>query len=455
MPLVLAGLLFASCAEKPIGVTGLTLSPTTLSLGVGKTGEITATVVPSNAADPSVSWSSSNESVATVSGGTVTAIKSGRAVITATTTDGGYTADCVVNVSNIEVTAVNVSPSTASLKRGETLQLSATVLPEDATLPDVVWKSSDEGIVSVDAKGLVTSKGSGNATITATSGSVSGTCVITASVPVKGVSLSKSEISIRKGVANSDIAPVFDPSDATNQNVTWAIADATVATLSVTGNVPTVTGVKEGETTLSVTTEEGGFTASCKVIVANTPVESVTVAPSTAEILKGETLQFNATVLPELATDKSVSWKTSDEKVATIDANGLLTGVGSGTVTVTVTTNDGGKTATAEVSVVVKASGISVSATELSLYEGILYNNLVVKVMPEDVSNANFSLTSSDESIVKAAVDKSGGVVLTPLKAGNAVLTAKSFDGGFTATISVEVNPTGSQFGENDYGTYN
>lgn len=455
LPLAVGALLLASCKEKPVAVTGITVSPTTLSLGVGKTGDVTATVIPSNAADLSVVWSSSNESIATVSGGKVTAVKAGRTIVSATTTDGGYSADCTVNVSNIDVTTVTVKPATAALKRDETLQLTATVEPADATFPEVTWKSSDDKIATVDAKGLVTSKGSGTVTITATSGSASGTCVITATVPVKGVSLSKSEISIRKAVANSDIAAVFDPADATNKNVTWKIGDEKIAILSVKGNVPTVTGVKEGETTLTVTTEDGGFTASCKVVVADTPVESVSISPTSANILKGQTQQFTATVLPDLATDKSVSWSTSDPNVATIDANGLLTGVASGEVTVTVKTNDGNKTATAKVVVTVPADGISVSATELTVYEGFSYGDLVVKVTPDGVTDSSFTAFSSDEAVVTVTVGPLSKVTVNPVKAGEATITFKSVDGGFTAEVKVTVKPTGSQFGEDDFGTYN
>jgi len=453
--LSLAALLaLASCKEKPVAVSGLTVNPTTLALGVGKTGTVTATVTPSDAANPAVSWTSSNETVATVSNGTVTALKAGRTVVTATAADGGYKAECVVSVSNIDVTSVTVSPAEAALKRDETLQLTAKVLPEDATFPEVTWSSSNAEVVSVDAKGVVTSHGTGTVTITATSGGKTGSCVITATVPVKGVSLSKSEINIRKAVANSDISPVFDPADATNQNVSWAIGDESIASLSVTDNIPTVTGVKEGETTLTVTTEDGGFTASCKVIVADTPVESVSLSPTSAELLKGETRQFTATVLPELATDKSVAWTTSDEKVATIDADGLLTAVGPGEVTVTVTTNDGKMTATAKVTVKVLATGITASENSLTLYEGYAYKDLVVKVTPDDVSNGAFTAVSSDEAVATVAV-ADGKVTVTPVKAGEANLTFTSEDGGFKVEVKVVVKATGSQFDEDDYGTYN
>ena len=159
-----------------VAVTGVELSPSVAELEVGSTKQLSVKVLPANATDKSVSYSSNNETVATVSvTGLVTAVASGNAVITVTTTDGKKTANCEVTVKEkkvepavISVNGVSVSPNTVTIKVGETAQLSAFVTPADATDPSVSWKSGDTSVATVSKTGLVTAVASGNAVITVT-----------------------------------------------------------------------------------------------------------------------------------------------------------------------------------------------------------------------------------------------------------------------------------------------
>lgn len=164
-----------------VAVTGITVSPTTVSLSVGATRGLTATVSPSNATNKTVNWTSSNTSVATVSSsGVVTAKAVGSATIVATSADGGKTAYCTVSVtaSAVAVTSVTMSRTTASLNVGETVSLSATVAPSNATDKTVTWASSNTSVATVSG-GTVTAKKAGSATITATAGGKSATCTVT------------------------------------------------------------------------------------------------------------------------------------------------------------------------------------------------------------------------------------------------------------------------------------
>ncbi len=164
-----------------VAVTGITVSPTTVSLAVGATRSLTATVSPSNATNKTVNWTSSNSSVATVSSsGVVTAKAVGSATIVATTADGGKTAYCTVSVtaSSVAVTSVTMSRTTASLNVGESVSLSATVAPSNATDKTVTWASSNTSVATVSG-GTVTAKKAGSATITATAGGKSATCTVT------------------------------------------------------------------------------------------------------------------------------------------------------------------------------------------------------------------------------------------------------------------------------------
>ncbi len=163
---------------KNVPVSGVSVSPASLSLVVGDTANLTAKVSPSDATSQTVTWSSSNQSVASVSNGTVTALQEGKTTITATA--GGKSATCEVTVSAkvIPVTGISFEQASVSIPMGETANLIATVSPSDATDATVTWSSSDPSVATVD-KGNVSAIKEGTATITATVGDKSATCEVT------------------------------------------------------------------------------------------------------------------------------------------------------------------------------------------------------------------------------------------------------------------------------------
>lgn len=176
----------SSCSSTSVPVSGVTVSPTTATLSVGGTQQLTPTVAPANATNKTVSYSSNNTGVATVNGsGLITAIASGSATITVTTQDGAKTATSVitVNTSNVAVTSVSLSPATASLSVGGTQQLTPTILPSNATNKNVSYASNNTGVATVNASGLVTAIANGTATITVTTadGNKTSTAAITVS----------------------------------------------------------------------------------------------------------------------------------------------------------------------------------------------------------------------------------------------------------------------------------
>ena len=168
-------------------VTSVTLNLSTLSLNVGKSSSLIPFIAPSNAAVKSVTWSSSNPSVATVdSDGVVKGVATGTAKITATTTDGGYRADCAVTVTNAPlssapVTGVSINQTTLSLTMGGTDSLAAAVTSSDATNKSVVWSSSDNSVATVGSNGKVTAVNAGTATIVVTTsdGGHTASCTVT------------------------------------------------------------------------------------------------------------------------------------------------------------------------------------------------------------------------------------------------------------------------------------
>ena len=169
----------------PVAVTGVVLDKDALSLMIGSSSTLTATVLPENAADKSVSWSSSNAAVATVdASGKVTAVALGEAVITAKA--GDQTASCKVTVIPVPVNSVTLDYTELSLTEGAGMQLTATVSPASATDKTVTWSSSDESVVKVSDSGYVTTVGPGTATVTAKAGDKTATCAITVSAVGNG-----------------------------------------------------------------------------------------------------------------------------------------------------------------------------------------------------------------------------------------------------------------------------
>lgn len=254
-----------------VPVTGVQLGSSSLSLEVGGSANLMATVLPSNATDKSVSWSSSNSGVAIVdNNGKVTAVAAGSAVITVTTTDGGKTATCTVTVTNpaIPVQSVSLDKTTLNLNVGENSTLVATVLPANADNQAVTWSSSNTAIATVDASGKVTAVAAGSAviTVTTTDGGKTATCTVTVTnpaVPVQSVSLNKTELSLNVGESVTLTATVL-PENADNKAVTWSSSDAAVATVDSNGKV---SAVAAGSAVITVKTTDGEKTATCTVTV--------------------------------------------------------------------------------------------------------------------------------------------------------------------------------------------
>lgn len=166
-----------------IGVTGVSLNHNALTLNVGDTNTLTATISPSNATNQSVIWSTNNSSVATVSNGVVTAVSTGSAIITVVTVDGNYTATCSITVSDRTISVTGVSLSTHSVEMssiGETYTINYTISPTNATNKNITWSSSAPTVATIEDY-LITAKGDGTAIISirTVDGGYSDTCTVT------------------------------------------------------------------------------------------------------------------------------------------------------------------------------------------------------------------------------------------------------------------------------------
>ena len=217
-----------------------------------------------------------------------------------------------------------------------------------------------------------------------------------------------------------------------NYNISFEPADARIAAVNANG---VVTGVSAGETTITVTTEDGGFTGACAINVYNQAVTGVTIEPSEAELTVGSSTKLTATVLPENASNKNVVYSVDDESILSVDQDGNVTGLSAGTATVTVTTEDGGFSASAEITVIpVRVTGVSISPKAASVGLGHTIQ-LTASIKPSNAANKNLSWSVSDETII--SVDDQGTV--TGLSLGTATVTVTTEDGGFTASAEITV----------------
>ncbi len=421
-----------------INVTSVSVSNDAVNLVVGSLSTVVATVLPADAIDKTVRWSSSDTAIATVDGGVIVAVAVGMADITVTTTDGSITAIVSVTViaTTVNVTSVSVGSDTVGLVVRGTATVMATVSPNDATDKIVAWRSSDLTKVTVSSSGVVTGESEGTATITvmtADGGYTDTVVVIVTTVSVSSVSVDIDTVSIVVGISSIVVATVL-PADA-NDSVIWSSSSNEIAIINESG---VITGISEGVVIIIVKTEDRGHTDTVVVIVTIS-VTSVSVDISTLSLVVGETSLITATVLPNNATNPVVTWTSSDTAIATVYANGVITGESAGTATITVTTADGGYTDTVVVIVTppISVTSVSVDISTLSLVVGET-SLITATILPDDATNKAVTWTSSDTAI--ATVNANG--IITGVWVGTAIITVTTADGDYTDTIVVIVIPT-------------
>jgi len=256
--------------EEDVAVSSVTLDKTELKLKPGEDAQLTATVLPENATDKTVTWSSSNTAVATVDQGKVVAIKEGQALIKAKAGEKEAQCKVVVASSTVAVTSVTLDKTELKLKEGEWAQLTATVLPENATDKTVTWNSSNTAVATVD-QGKVSAVGVGQTFVKAIAGGKAAQCKVVVSsstVAVTSVTLDQTEFNLTVGESKQVTATVL-PENATDKTVTWSSSNTAVATVSQ----GKVTAVGAGEA--QIFAKAGDVQAECKVFVSEPTYEEV------------------------------------------------------------------------------------------------------------------------------------------------------------------------------------
>ena len=306
---------------------------------IGDALELSASINPENVDDPSIVWSSSDEGIATVNqNGFVKTLAEGEVTIFAKAANG-VTGTKTLAVKEKYVESIELSEVTLDLLLQETHTLVATVTPADATFPEITWSSSDSSVVEVSENGTVFAIGCGDAVVTATS-----TNGVTANVAISVSEIVAERIEIvgESQFYLNEIATFTTdiyPENTTNKDVVWTSSDSMIADIDENGNLRCLA---PGVVTITATQKD--VATSMQVEVKVKPVERIDIQSSVENANKlsvGKSMMLTATVYPDDATYRDVSWLSSDPAIATVDSTGNVTAMASGNVIITASTQDG------------------------------------------------------------------------------------------------------------------
>jgi uncharacterized protein YjdB len=409
--------------------------------------ELEYNLSPSNTSQTDIVWSSSNEAVAEVKNGVVAGKSVGRADITIASKDNpNVKKTCVVYVSKeldkSKVTAVR-NDKNINVNWTKVAHASSYVLSRYNKITGIVNDIYEGTDTAFEDKDLTSGKyvytvkaildeNEADANLYSNSVSEESEAVIIPE-PVTGIEVANDYQHMGLFVGGSGkIRYSVLPGNATNTNVTFKSLNEKVATVDANG---VVTGVSEGNADIVITTEEGGFEAKCTVRVDGIDARGIErVGDKTVTMGLNQTRQLQVKITPSDTTNKNVQWTSSNNSVATVDSNGVVTSKNSGSTIITATTHNGLKTEFF-IEVETSVTNITLNSNEINLNPGGTFK-LDATVNPSNASNKNIKWISANESI--ATVDQSGNV--TADVAGTTYISAVSADGKIIATCTVNVS---------------
>lgn len=348
--------------------------------------------------------------------------------------------DSAIQPSAPQLSSISLNCLSAGIKIGENHQMSVTTAPSNFDINGKIsWKSSNETVAQVDATGKVTMLSEGNVNITATyspNPTIAISCQISV-IPVTASSIKLSEATVNLFTGDSKkLTYQIEPNNTTDKTVFWSSENPSTATVDQTGNI---TAVAPGQTKIFIKTANNTIQASCDITVESIKPTSLTLNRSSLSGIIGQSDVLIATIAPSNTTYKNITWKSSDENIATIDANGEITFIDFGKATITASTQEGNINASALISVEVNQIQI----------EG----NTLLKIKDETVSVSAFYINGKnirkviddakfeiDNTNIANLVNYSNGTAdITFKNAGSAILTASSNKYSKTKTQVIQV----------------
>ncbi len=416
-----------------IPVASIALDEKEKTMYVGEAARLSYVILPTTASINSVTWTSTDNKVVSVdSSGKVTAKGVGTAVIILKSMDGGYTAYCTITVKKI-ATGVKLDVSKLDMKSGDYYYLKADLTPKDSTDTVLVWESSDTKVATVNEEGRVVARDSGQAIIMVrTEAGGIAYCKVTVTQPVEGLIINFSEKTIYVG-DKLELKVSVSPSEASKREVIWKSSNTEVATVTEDGEVK---GIAGGTALITCTTVEGGYTATC-VLTVRELVSTIKLNHENYRIGLDKTFILEAIVSTQNATNKNVTWKSSNPKVASVNNKGKVTGLAYGFATITATAQDGSEVeAACEVEVVRPVTRVSLNKSFMNMLVGDGME-LKATLEPKNATYGKVSWSSSNDKV--AMVDDDGFV--TAIGQGEAIITATAQDdSGKKATCYVTVS---------------
>lgn len=407
---------------KRYPVSSIKVDKTNVEVKKGESQNVKLTFEPYYSTEEAV-WTSENEEIATVSqDGTITGVHGGNTNIKVTMGDKTETiAVFVKEVSEIPLKSISLNKENGIINRGENDQLTVSYNPEDTTdSKDIVWETSNDKVVAVDASGKVSAVGIGTAIVTAKGANgTMDTCTYEVKAPLKAISV-KEKTTMNRG-ASEQLTVSYNPDDTTDsKNVTWSTSDKKVVTVDSTGKINAV-----GIGTATITVKgANGTKAECKVTV-KAPLESIKMNKASDTMNRGDKQTLKVTYNPDDTTDsKALVWTSSDSNIAVVDENGVVTAKNPGTVVIKAQGANNTET-TCKITVKAPLESIDLNKENVTLNRGT-NEKLNVTFNPTDTTDSKeVTWSTSDAEIV--SVNEEGTIHAKGI--GTVTITVKGANG--------------------------
>ncbi len=410
-----------------------------LLFSAGTPVTLKATVTPADASSKKVIYTSSDETVLQVKGGSVRGLQAGLCELTVSSEQNPEVFEKYQVIVVQPVTQITVLADQKAVFVGEQVQLSVICSPTTATVQEVSWQSKSDKIAVVDENGRVTGLRRGSAVIVATAldgSKKTGSITLRVEEKPASVTIREKDLNLVNGQSVVLHATVL-PNTAETRTVQWISSDESVAVVNQQGRV---TAMGQGECVITAESSVNPEAyASVKVRVVQR-VTSITFAESKASIPVGADYQLIWNVYPADATNPSVTFTSSNRRVATVDASGRIIGIARGTATITASATDGsGQKAQFRIQVTQPVEGVSI---QYRVYHIQLerYLNVKALIQPSNADNLAVDWSIEDERVASVTGNGRNIGKVRGLRKGITTLTAITRDGGYTATAEIRVD---------------
>ena len=410
-----------------------------LVIAAGTAVPLAATCTPEDASSKKITYTTTDAGVARISSTSLKAVQRGECDLIVQSAQNPEVTETFRVLVIQPVKKITIDAGDKKVAAGSRMELDAICSPDNASITDVTWSSKNPAIATVDEGGMVTGVKKGTATIVATAADGSkatGTVMITVTQPVTSINITQADIPVVIGRTAQAKIQVL-PADANDKTVTWSTSDTAIATVR-NGQI---TGVKAGVCTVTCTSNSNPDVSASATVTVSQPVTKIVNVndPSELTLKTGESGQLRWSVEPDDATNKGLTFKSQAPKVATVDANGMVTAVGRGVANIIATAQDGSKKqGTVKVTVIQPVTGVTMQRDLYYVQRGGASNVRAV-VQPKNANNQKVIWSSADDSI--ASVRSNGTItgLVSGITPGMTTVYAYTDDGGYTASTQIRV----------------